>query len=198
MLPQDPRLRGRLLRAARVLLDWSQARLACEVRVSTAAVHAVEAGRLGARCAAATAMVRALEAAGVRFLAAAEGGSGPGLRYTSCPRDRPGATVVRLVRPDPPRPATPPPAAGRSPGGPPDGGAAPCRVAAAERRVARQRALLARLAAAGHRAPAGHALLAAMEDSLALLRQSRGPVGPAAEAAGTTDVAGVRRAVAGR
>jgi DNA-binding XRE family transcriptional regulator len=195
MLPQDPRLRGRLLRAARVLLDWSQARLACEVRVSTAAVHAVEAGRLGARCAAATAMVRALEAAGVRFLAAAEGGSGPGLRYTSCPGDRPGATVVRLVRPDPPRPAAPP-AAGRSPG-PPDGGAAPCRVAAAERRIARQRALLARLAASGHRAPAGHALLAAMEDSLALLRRSRGLVGPAA-AACRTDVAGVRRAVAGR
>jgi DNA-binding XRE family transcriptional regulator len=194
MLPQDPRLRGRLLRAARVLLDWSQARLACEVRVSTAAVHAVEAGRLGARCAAATAMVRALEAAGVRFLAAAEGGSGSGLRYTSYPRNRPGATVVRLVRPDPPRPAAPP-AAGRSPGGPPDGGAAPCRMAAAERRIARQRALLARLAASGHRAPAGHALLAAMEDSLALLRRSRGLVGPAA-AACRTNVAGVRRAVA--
>src|SRR3712207_7729834 len=49
MLPDDPVLRGRLLRAARDLLGWTQARVAGEAGVSTAAVTALEVGRSGPR-----------------------------------------------------------------------------------------------------------------------------------------------------
>jgi hypothetical protein len=49
MLPDDPVLRGRLFRAARCLLGWSQAGLARAAGVGTAVVHRVEAGRPGAR-----------------------------------------------------------------------------------------------------------------------------------------------------
>ena len=44
MLPKDPVIRSHLLRSARLLLDWSQARLACEVGVSTSIIYAVELG----------------------------------------------------------------------------------------------------------------------------------------------------------
>ena len=49
MLPEDPLLRDRLLRSARLLLDWSQARLACEIGSSRATVHAMEFGPPGPR-----------------------------------------------------------------------------------------------------------------------------------------------------
>jgi DNA-binding XRE family transcriptional regulator len=81
MLPSEPELRGRLLRAARVLLDWGQSRLASEAGVSTATVHAVECGRLTATCPAAVAMLAALERGGVQFIPPI-GQLGPGLRYT--------------------------------------------------------------------------------------------------------------------
>ena len=81
MLPDDPVLRGRLFRAARALVDWSQARLACEVGAGRATVHAVECGRLAGTCPAAVAMAAALERAGVRFIPAA-GPVGAGVRYT--------------------------------------------------------------------------------------------------------------------
>ena len=86
MLPEDPLLRGRLLRSARLLLDWSQARLACEIGSSRATVHAVESGRLDRACPAAVAMAAALERAGVAFIPP-DGRLGPGLRYT--PRGQP-------------------------------------------------------------------------------------------------------------
>jgi DNA-binding XRE family transcriptional regulator len=81
MLPNDPQLQGRLLRSARLLLDWSQARLACEIGSSRATVHAVESGRLDRACPAALAMAAALERAGVEFIPA-NSRHGPGLRYT--------------------------------------------------------------------------------------------------------------------
>jgi DNA-binding XRE family transcriptional regulator len=81
MLPSDPRFQGRLLRSARLLLDWSQARLACEIGSSRSTVHAVESGRLDSACPAAVAMAAALGRAGVEFMPA-DGRLGPGLRYT--------------------------------------------------------------------------------------------------------------------
>jgi DNA-binding XRE family transcriptional regulator len=81
MLPSNPELWRRLLRAARVLLDWSPSQLASEAGVSTAAVHAVECGRLHATCPAAVAIIAALERCGVQFIPPI-GQLGPGLRYT--------------------------------------------------------------------------------------------------------------------
>jgi transcriptional regulator with XRE-family HTH domain len=80
MLPDDPVLRGRLLHAARALLGWTQARVAGEAGISTAAVTALEVGRRGPRAGSVAAITAALERAGVRFLAAAEG-LGQGVGY---------------------------------------------------------------------------------------------------------------------
>ena len=80
-------LRGRLLRSARLLLDWSQARLACEAGISSGTVYAVESGRLSADGPAGEAMVQALERRGVRLLSS-DDQNGPGLRYAaSCAPD---------------------------------------------------------------------------------------------------------------
>jgi transcriptional regulator with XRE-family HTH domain len=76
----DPVSRGRVLHAARALLGWTQARVAGEAGVSTAAVTALEVGRPGSRARSVAAVTAALERAGVRFLAAAEG-MGQGVRY---------------------------------------------------------------------------------------------------------------------
>ena len=81
MLPADPILRGRVLRAARTLVDWSQARLACEACISRATVNAVETGRMSRECPACLAMVGALECAGVQFIPPI-GHLGPGVRFT--------------------------------------------------------------------------------------------------------------------
>ena len=78
-LRDDIVLRCRLLRSARLLLDWSQARLACESGISTSTVYAVEAGRLSATSPAGGAMIQALKCQGVVLLSADQGG--PGLRY---------------------------------------------------------------------------------------------------------------------
>jgi DNA-binding XRE family transcriptional regulator len=80
MPPDDPVSRGRLLHAARALLGWTQARVAHEAGVSTAAVTALEVGRRGPRGGSVVAITAALERAGVRFFAAAEG-MGQGVRY---------------------------------------------------------------------------------------------------------------------
>ena len=80
MAPDDAALRCRLLRSARLLLDWSQARLACEAGISTATVYAVESGRLSAMSPAGQAIVRALERGGVYLLSSTDH-DGPGLRY---------------------------------------------------------------------------------------------------------------------
>jgi transcriptional regulator with XRE-family HTH domain len=92
-MPQrdDPVFRGRLLRAARDLLGWTQARVAGEAGVSTAAVTALEVGRPGPRAGSVAAVTAALERAGVRFLAAAEG-LGQGVRYE---RPEPASTGAR-------------------------------------------------------------------------------------------------------
>ena len=91
MLPDDPVLRGRLFHAARDLLGWTQARVAGEAGVSTAAVTALEVGRRGPRRGSVAAITAALERAGVRFLAAADG-LGQGVRYE---RPEPAATGAR-------------------------------------------------------------------------------------------------------
>ncbi len=72
MVPNDAALRCRLLRSARLLLDWSQARLACEAGISTGTVHAVEAGRLSVESPAARAMAQALERRGVLLVPSCE------------------------------------------------------------------------------------------------------------------------------
>jgi transcriptional regulator with XRE-family HTH domain len=87
----DPVSRGRLLHAARALLGWTQARVAGEAGVSTAAVTALEVGRPGPRAGSVAAVTAALERAGVRFVAAAEG-MGQGVRYE---RPEPASTGVR-------------------------------------------------------------------------------------------------------
>jgi hypothetical protein len=79
MLPDDLVLRGRLFRAARVLLGWSQAGLAAGV--GTAIVYRVEAGCPGSGTKAVAALAAALEEAGVQFIG--DGNvRGHGLRYT--------------------------------------------------------------------------------------------------------------------
>jgi hypothetical protein len=82
MLPDDPVLRGRLFHAARDLLGWTQARVASDAGISTAAVTALEvaAADRGPRAGSVAAIATALERAGVRFLAAADG-LGQGVRY---------------------------------------------------------------------------------------------------------------------
>ena len=45
MLPDDPVLKGRLFRAARVLLQWNQAHLAARAGLSASTVNAVENAR---------------------------------------------------------------------------------------------------------------------------------------------------------
>ena len=81
MLPGDPIFRGRVLRAARMLVDWNQARLACEVGISRATINAVESGRVSGDSPACMAMVQALERAGVQFIPPI-GNLGPGVRFT--------------------------------------------------------------------------------------------------------------------
>jgi hypothetical protein len=146
MLPDDPVLRGRLFRAARSLLGWSQAGLACAAGASTALVCRVEAGCPGAGTRAAAALAAAVEGAGVRFVGAG-GAAGHGLRYAARP----------------------------VPGGPPGGGDRAGRSAAAADRVARQRALVARLEAAGAGAQAELArrLLGEMERARETMARSR-------------------------
>ena len=81
MLPDDPVLRGRLLRAARGLLGWSQAGLAGAAGVGTAVVYRVEAGCPGPGDRTVAALAAALEAAGVQFIGDGHVW-GHGLRYT--------------------------------------------------------------------------------------------------------------------
>ena len=76
----DAAVRSRLLRSARLLLDWSQARLACEAGISTGSVNAVETGRISTRSPASKAMIQALEREGVLLLLTTAQG-GLGLRY---------------------------------------------------------------------------------------------------------------------
>jgi len=65
-------------RAARGLLDWTQADLAREAAIGIVTVRQVEAGQSSPRRATLDVMRRALERAGVEFIDA--NGGGPGVR----------------------------------------------------------------------------------------------------------------------
>jgi transcriptional regulator with XRE-family HTH domain len=95
MLPDDPVLRGRLFRAARVLLGWSQAGLACAAGVGTAVVYRIEAGCPGPGDRTVAALEAALEEAGVQFIGDGNAWA-HGLRYT--PRRVAGEAVASDAR----------------------------------------------------------------------------------------------------
>ncbi|MFH3481646.1 helix-turn-helix domain-containing protein [Xanthobacter variabilis] len=65
-------------RAARALLDWSQQQLADAATVGNATIRNFESGKSEPRNATLNVLQRALEAAGVIFVA--ENGEGPGVR----------------------------------------------------------------------------------------------------------------------
>ncbi len=65
-------------RAARALVDWSQQQLADAARVGNATIRNFESGKSAAQNATLDVLQRALEAAGVEFIA--ENGGGPGVR----------------------------------------------------------------------------------------------------------------------
>ena len=65
-------------RAARALLDWSQQQLAEAARVGVVTVRQFEAGASQPRNSTVDVVIRALEAAGVEFIA--ENGGGAGVR----------------------------------------------------------------------------------------------------------------------
>jgi hypothetical protein len=159
MLPEDPVLRGRLLRAARMLVNWSLPRLAAQAGVSGLDAGAVETGHGGEPALTAARLAAVLEWAGVRFLGEGEG-HGPGLRYARPrERDRHYPEDITAFR-------TPSQSAdnNRSPTGP---------AAAAERCLVRQRAIVARLAAQGADVRTATALLGTMERSADLLNRCR-------------------------
>ena len=159
-----PVVLGRLCQAARALLGWTQARVAAEAGVSTAVVTALELGRRGPRAATVPAIIGALERGGIRFVAAAAGGLGQGVRYA-----RPAAE--REAGGDPGRL---PPKTERGHGTPWAG--AEGRRLVAESCVARQRVVVARLDAAGSEAELARRLLGETERAQALVRRSRGLV----------------------
>jgi predicted transcriptional regulator len=66
----------RQIRAARALLGWSQQRLADAAIVSTNALIRLERGKVDSRVSTMTAVTRALNKAGIEFLAAGEHGEG--------------------------------------------------------------------------------------------------------------------------
>jgi transcriptional regulator with XRE-family HTH domain len=67
-------------RAARALLDWSQQQLAIAARVGVVTVRQFEGGAAQPRRATLDVVQRALEAAGVVFIAANGGGAGVRMR----------------------------------------------------------------------------------------------------------------------
>jgi Helix-turn-helix domain len=178
MLPDCPIMRGRLLRAARTLLDWSQARLAHEAGVSTATVHTLEAGRCDGRRRAVAVLVEALEHGGVRFVTAA-GTHGEGVCFArlELARQPVRGAHLRLVSGNL-RPASPG-EGNRSPGTSFTANTAPWlvgvddRIAAAELRVVCQRALVERLGRAGRDIGMARGLLCVMERGLSLMRANR-------------------------
>lgn len=74
-----PELTPALLRAARGLANWSQNDLAERAQVSNSTIRNFEAGRSTPIANNLTAIRRALESAGVEFIA--ENGSGAGVRH---------------------------------------------------------------------------------------------------------------------
>jgi transcriptional regulator with XRE-family HTH domain len=76
-------------RAARALLDWTQAELAAAAAVSPGTVRGFEAGRHVLHRATAAAIRQALEAVGIVFIEAGPEG-GEGVRRAWAPSDPPG------------------------------------------------------------------------------------------------------------
>jgi transcriptional regulator with XRE-family HTH domain len=70
-------------KAARRLLAWTQDQLAAEARVGQATVSDFERGRKRPPVLVLSTMQRALEAAGVEFIAENDGGAGVRLRKTA-------------------------------------------------------------------------------------------------------------------
>jgi predicted transcriptional regulator len=81
----SPALTSELIRAARALLRWEQRDLAQESSVSLPTIKRLESkpGILGAHDSTVAALQRALENAGIEFIA--ENGGGPGLRLGKAP-----------------------------------------------------------------------------------------------------------------
>jgi transcriptional regulator with XRE-family HTH domain len=71
---------GPQCRAARALLDWSQQQLATAAQVGVVTVRQFEGGGTQPRPATLDVVIRALEAAGVEFIAENGGGAGVRLR----------------------------------------------------------------------------------------------------------------------
>jgi transcriptional regulator with XRE-family HTH domain len=80
-------------RAARALLDWTQAELAAAAAVSPGTVAGFEAGRHALHRASAAAIRQALEAGGVVFLDPGPEG-GEGVRRAGLPSGAPGCPPV--------------------------------------------------------------------------------------------------------
>lgn len=76
-------------RAARALLDWTQAELATAAEVSPGTVRGFEAGRHVLHRASAAAIRQALEGVGIVFIDAGPDG-GEGVRRAGAPSDPPG------------------------------------------------------------------------------------------------------------
>lgn len=69
------------IRAARALLNWSQLELATASGVAIQSIKNIETGKTDPRLSTATALVHALEAAGIIFLADGQSvDGGPGVR----------------------------------------------------------------------------------------------------------------------
>ena len=175
MLPDDPVLKGRLFRAARVLLRWNQAHLAARAGLSASTVNAIENARHSASTTSAKLVALALEAAGIRFLGVADD-LGHGLRYGGTGQHRPAGTVLRFGQPH--RPSSLGRASsGRRASGDGGGSAKGQRAATAALLVERQRALVDRLRAGGHDCGPAVALLVELERSRRLLDRSRMLIG---------------------
>jgi transcriptional regulator with XRE-family HTH domain len=175
MLPDDPVLKGRLFRAARVLLQWNQAHLAARAGLSASTVNAVENARNSSSTTSAKMMALALEWAGIRFLGIADG-LGHGLRYGGSGPCRPADSVVFFRQP--PRAASDRRASaawrgscenGGSEHGLPDGEG----LAVPALLVRRQRRTIDLLRSRGHACSQAVALLAEMERTARLISQSR-------------------------
>ena len=175
MLPDDPVLKGRLFRAARVLLRWNQAHLAARAGLSASTVNAIENARHSASTTSAKLVALALEAAGIRFLGVADG-LGHGLRYGGSGQHRPAGTVLRFGQPHRPSSLGRASSGQRASG---DGGSSANGqgTAAAELLVERQRALVDRLRAGGHDCGPAVALLVELERTRRLIDRSRMLIG---------------------
>ena len=71
---------ARQIRAARGLLGWTRTALADRAVVSTTTVADIERGNVNPKASTMTAIILALEKAGIEFMRGEEGGKGEGVR----------------------------------------------------------------------------------------------------------------------